>query len=97
MVRGIPAGILIAAIVWMLPSAGAAAFWVILLFTYVIALGGFTHVIAGAVEIFALIAHGDIGPGEGIFGFILPALLGNVLGGTAVFALLARRQVVEEV
>ncbi len=97
LIRGIPAGILIAAIVWMLPTAGAAAFWVILLFTYLIALGGFTHVIAGAVEIFTLVVNGDIGLGAGVFGFILPALAGNVLGGTAVFTLMARRQVIAEV
>ena len=98
LLRGVPAGILIAAIVWMLPpSGGAAAFFVILFFTYRIALGEFTHVIAGSVEVFALVFHGELGIGAAVFGSIVPTLISNVIGGTAVFALLARYQVHEEV
>jgi len=97
LLRGIPAGILIAAIVWMLPSSsGAGTFLVIFLFTYLIALGEFTHVIAGSVEVGVLVFNGEIGIGAAVFGFIAPAFAGNVIGGTAVFALLARRQVAKE-
>lgn len=98
LLRGIPAGILIAAIVWMLPSSGgASSFFVILFFTYLIALGEFTHVIAGSVEMIVLVFNGNIGLGAAVFGSIVPTLIGNVIGGTAVFALLARYQVHEEV
>lgn len=98
LIRGIPAGILIAAIVWMLPSAsGAGSFLIILFFTYLIALGEFTHVIAGSVEVIALVFNSNIGLGAAVFGSIVPTLIGNVIGGTVVFALLARYQVLEEV
>jgi formate/nitrite transporter FocA (FNT family) len=94
--RGIPAGILIASIVWMLPSAGNAAFNIVLLFTWLIALGDFTHVVAGSVEAIYLLFTGAVGIAGAVFGFLLPAFLGNVVGGTLVFALLAYGQVAEE-
>ena len=48
--KGIVAGWLIAALVWMLPSAEGTEIFVITLITYLIALGGFTHVVAGSAE-----------------------------------------------
>lgn len=98
LLRGIPGGILIAALVWMLPSStGAGSFLIILTVTYLIALGEFTHVIAGSVEVFVIAFNGDISAGGAILGFVVPAFIGNVIGGTAVFALLARCQVFSEV
>ena len=94
--RGIPAGFFIAAIVWMLPSSKGFELFVIVLFTYLIAVGGFTHVIAGSFEIFALVLSGELGLGTGIFAAILPTLAGNILGGTGLFAMLAYGQVHEE-
>lgn len=93
---GVPAGFLIAALVWMLPSAKGFELFVILLFTYLIALGGFTHVIAGAVEVFLLILEGELAIMTGLIDIILPTLAGNILGGTGLFALLAYGQVHEE-
>lgn len=84
-VRGIPAGILIAAIVWILPTA-TSAFWVILSFTYLIALCGFTHVVAGSVEVAYLVFAEKTNLADAVFGFILPVLIGNVVGGTAIFS-----------
>ncbi len=49
-VKGIMAGWLIAALVWMLPSAEGTEIFIITLITYIIALGDFTHIIAGSVE-----------------------------------------------
>lgn len=91
--RGIPAGILVAAIVWMLPSSGGNAFWVIVAFTWLIAAGGFTHVVAGSTEAAYLVVTGGVGIGEAVFGFFLPVLAGNVVGGTLVFAMLTHGQV----
>ncbi len=97
LIRGIPAGILIAAIAWMLPScSGSASFFVILAFTYLIALGEFTHVVAGSVEVFVLFFNGNLSLFGAVAEFILPAFIGNVIGGTAIFALLARCQVMDE-
>ncbi len=95
--HGIPAGFYVAALVWMLPSSKGFEIWVIIIMTYLIALGGFTHVIAGSMEAFLLLIDGQIGIGKTIAGFILPALIGNVIGGTALFSLLAYAQVREEI
>ncbi len=95
--RAILAGWLIATLVWLLPSAEGARFWVIILITYLIALGGLAHVVAGSVEAFLLLFLGEIGLGTAVFGFLLPALLGNIVGGSALFALIAYAQVKEEI
>lgn len=97
LVYGLPAGFFIAAIVWMLPSAEGSQFWIIVAFTYLIALGDFTHVVAGSAEVFLLQLNGDLGIAQGIFGLILPAFVGNIIGGTGLFALLAYGQVHEEI
>lgn len=95
-VRAIPAGILVAAIVWMLPQVEHAAFFVILVFTWLIAAGDFTHVVAGSVEMALLALTGKLGFFDAVFGFFLPVLFGNIVGGTAVFTLLAWGQVRHE-
>ena len=48
--RAISAGFLIAAMVWLIPSAEAAAFHVISMMTYLIGVGGFQHIVAGSVD-----------------------------------------------
>jgi formate/nitrite transporter FocA (FNT family) len=96
LLHGIPAGFLIAAMVWMIPSARGMEFLVITLITYAIALGNFSHVVAGSAEAFLLLAFGEIGIWKTLGGFLLPAFIGNVLGGTVLFALLAYGQVKEE-
>lgn len=94
--RAIPAGILIAAIVWMLPQAEDASFFVILTFTWLIAAGDFTHIVAGSVEMAFLAVRGDLGFYDAVFGFFLPVLAGNVVGGTVIFTLMAWGQVRHE-
>ncbi|MCE0504145.1 formate/nitrite transporter family protein [Roseivivax sp. GX 12232] len=94
---GVPAGFFIAALVWMLPSSEGFEIFVIFLFTYLIAMGEFTHVIAGSAEAFLLMLAGEISAGKAIFGLILPSFAGNVLGGTGLFALLAYGQVAHEI
>ncbi|MGB3406616.1 MAG: formate/nitrite transporter family protein [Jannaschia sp.] len=95
--RAIPAGILVAAIVWMMPQAEGSEFWIILTFAWLIAAGDFTHIVAGSVEMAYLAVQGQLGLFEGMFGFFLPVLAGNVVGGTAVFTLMAWGQVRDEV
>ncbi|MBV9784554.1 MAG: formate/nitrite transporter family protein [Acidisphaera sp.] len=95
--RGISAGFLIAAMVWLLPSAEGAQFHVVTLMTYLIAIGGFTHIVAGSVEAFMLVVNGQLGLWHMIIGFAVPVLLGNVIGGTALFALISYAQVAKEV
>jgi len=93
---GIPAGFLVAAMVWMIPNAKGSEFWVVIAMTYLIALGGFAHDIVGSSEVFLLQLSGELGIVDGLFGLILPSLLGNIIGGTGLFALLAYGQVQEE-
>lgn len=90
---GIPAGFLVAALVWALPSSRGSEFWVIAALTYVIALGDLAHVIAGSTEVFLLVLAGELNPLAATGWFLLPALAGNVIGGTGLFALLAYGQV----
>ena len=90
---GIPAGFLVAALVWILPNARESQFAAIVLLTYVIAAGGFSHVIAGSGEAFLLVFHGECDLWFALTGFTLPALIGNVIGGTGLFAMLAYGQV----
>ncbi len=96
-VRAVPAGVLIAAIVWLLPSSGGNSFSVILTFTWLISAGEFNHVIAESVEAGFLVVTGTMYPGAALFQFFVPVLLGNVVGGTLIFALMAWGQVHHEV
>lgn len=91
-----PAGFLIAAIAWILPNARGSEIWVVFMVTYVIAVGGFTHVVVGSVEAWLLWVTGEATLARTAFELILPALLGNVVGGTGLFALLAHGQVRHE-
>ncbi|HWD60276.1 MAG TPA: formate/nitrite transporter family protein, partial [Stellaceae bacterium] len=86
-----------AAMVWMLPSADDAQFQVITLMTYLIALGGFPHIVAGSMEGFLLVLHGDAQAWWMASGFFFPVLAGNIIGGTALFGLIAYAQVMEEI
>ncbi len=95
-VKGILAGWLIAALVWMLPSAEGTEIFIITLITYIIALGDFTHIIAGSVEAIYMCLIGEVGFGQAFGGFFIPTLLGNVAGGTVLFALISYVQVREE-
>ena len=96
LLHAVPAGFLVAALVWMMPSSEGSEFWVILTMTYLIALGDFAHVIAGSAEAFLLLLSGEIGLAKTVFGFVVPAFVGNVIGGTALFAVLAYAQVKKE-
>ena len=92
-VNAIPAGFLIAILAWSLPNARGQAFQVIFGITYVVAIGGFSHSILGADEAFLLMFAGKTGIVQTFGGLLLPAILGNLLGGGGVFALLAHAQV----
>jgi formate/nitrite transporter FocA (FNT family) len=95
-VKGIVAGWLIAALVWILPSAENTEIFIITLITYIIALGGFTHIIAGSVEAIYMWLVGEESFWRVFGGFFLPTLLGNVAGGTILFAVVSYAQVREE-
>lgn len=95
--RGISSGFLIAAMVWMLPSAETAKVAVVTVMTYLIAIGGFTHIVAGSMEAYLLVLSGDWEWWRMLAQFVVPVLLGNMVGGTALFALISYAQVMEEI
>lgn len=96
-VKGIAGGWLIAALVWVLPASEGAKFWVIFFFTWLIGLGSYTHIVAGMVEVFMPWLAGQADLGAVVGRFMLPTLAGNVVGGSAIFALISYAQVREEV
>jgi formate/nitrite transporter FocA (FNT family) len=83
--------------VWLLPGAESGQFSVIVMTTYLISAGGFMHIIAGSMEAFMLVQNGVISAWPMITDFLIPVLLGNIIGGTALFALLAYAQVMKEI
>lgn len=94
--KGIVAGWLIAGMVWLMPSAEGAQFWIIILMTYLVVVGGFTHIVAGSVESFFLVLHGSLSLFEMFHRFVITVFLGNVIGGTVLFALISYTQVQKE-
>ncbi|HEV7384877.1 MAG TPA: formate/nitrite transporter family protein [Phenylobacterium sp.] len=93
--RAITAGFLIAAMVWLLPSAQSAEFLVITMMTYLIGVGGFAHSVAGSFEAFMLVVSGQLDLWRIAF-ISIPVLLGNIVGGTVLFTLISHAQVAPE-
>ena len=87
-IKSVFAGWLIALMIWLLPSARSARLLVIMLLTYVVAIGGFSHIVAGSVEAAFAVFDGHASVRDYCVGFFLPTLLGNTLGGIALVALL---------
>ncbi|MFC4171590.1 formate/nitrite transporter family protein [Microvirga sp. GCM10011540] len=82
--------------VWLLPAAGSAKFLVIVTLAYLIAVADLAHVIAGSTEVAYSANVGAVGWSEYAIGFILPALMGNIIGGVVFVAILNHAQVQQE-
>jgi len=91
--KAIISGWIVATMVWMLPSAGNAKLFVILLMTWLIAVADTTHIVVGTLEILYLVFTGAIPWQEFVWPFAIPTLLGNICGGTFIFALLSHAQI----
>ena len=91
--KAVYAGWLIALMVWLLPAAETARVGVIILITWLVGIGAFCHAIAGSVAVLYLVTHGPLGFGEFLTRFLIPTLIGNVIGGTSLVAALAHAQV----
>ena len=94
LLRGIFAGWLIALMVWMLPVAHLSRLATIVLVTYIVGLGRFPHIVAGSVEVLYLVTTGQFGPGAYLAGYVVPVLIGNIVGGVALVSVLNHAQVV---
>jgi formate-nitrite transporter family protein len=96
-VKAVLAGWLIALMVWLLPGSGSARPIVIVLITYIVALGGFSHIIAGSVDVLYLVMASEKSFLSYLADFVLPVLAGNIVGGSALVAMLNHAQVRHEV
>lgn len=91
--NAIISGWIIATMVWMFPSAGSAKIVVIIIMTWLVALGDLTHIVVGSVEILYLVFNGTIHWSDFFWPFALPTLAGNICGGTFIFALISHAQI----
>lgn len=97
LIKGVFAGWLIALMVWLMPAAASARFFVIVAVTWLIGAAHFSHVIAGSVETGFAAMQGAIGWQDYLVSFLIPALIGNSIGGVVFVALLNHAQVKAEV
>lgn len=88
MFKSVLAGWLIALMVWVLPGAGPAKLPIILVITYTVAIGHFSHAIAGSCEAAFAVITGTKTLGDYFFVFLVPTVLGNTIGGVALVAIL---------
>lgn len=93
--KGVWAGWLIALMAWLIAATHDTTAQILLVWlaTAPIAAFGFRHSIAGAVEAFYRGAVGDAPWSQMIFSFEIPAILGNIVGGVVLVALLNHGQV----
>ena len=96
LLRAIFAGWLIALMVWLLPAAEATRLHVVLIITYIVSLGALAHIIAGSVDVMYVASSGVITWLDYVGRFLLPTLIGNIIGGTALVAALNYGQVAAE-
>lgn len=95
--KSIFAGWLIALMVWILPSARSARLLTVLLITYIVALGKLSHIIAGSAEAAYAVLTGHATFAHYLAGFLIPTLIGNVIGGVALVALLNHGTIAHEI
>ncbi|WP_455926288.1 formate/nitrite transporter family protein [Pseudomonas putida] len=91
--KGIVSGWMIATMVWMIPSQESAKMWIIILITYLMALGDFTHIVVGSAEVSYLVWAGELGWKDFLMTFAGPTLAGNIIGGSFIFALISHAQI----
>jgi len=94
LLRGIFAGWLIAMVVWMLAAVDSGKALIIIILTYIVGLAGLTHIIAGSVEVLFLVMVGAKSWGAVAWCYMLPTLIGNIIGGVSLTAAVNHAQVV---
>ena len=60
------------------------------------ALGDFTHIVVGSVEVSYLVYAGEVSWGDFWLLFAGPTLAGNIIGGSFIFALISHAQIRSE-
>jgi formate/nitrite transporter FocA (FNT family) len=92
-IRGVFAGWLIALVVWLMPLSGAGRLGVIVILTYFVGLGDLSHSVAGSVEVMYAAAVGTVSWSHYLGGYLVPTLIGNIIGGASLVAALNTAQV----
>jgi formate/nitrite transporter FocA (FNT family) len=59
-----------------------------------VGLANFTHIIAGSVEVLFSVMVGTMSWGVIAFGYLLPTLIGNIIGGVSLTAAINHAQAV---
>lgn len=91
--KGIISGWMIATLVWMIAALDNARIWMIIMVTYLMALGDFTHIVVGAAEVSYLVWAGELPWSEFWMTFAGPTLAGNIIGGSLIFGLISHAQI----
>ncbi|WP_254863953.1 formate/nitrite transporter family protein [Halovivax gelatinilyticus] len=81
--KAVFAGLIVAGVVWMDFAAGDTISRLVIIYLAFLAIpvAGLYHVVVSATELMVLVMATDASLLTGIYGFVLPVLLGNTLGG----------------
>jgi formate/nitrite transporter FocA (FNT family) len=90
--NAVPAGFLIAMMVWLLPGAGAARVWIVIIIAYLVGILGSAHVIAGTTDCLYVVFRGERGWLEYVGRYLIPVFTGNSVAGVGLVATLAHAQ-----
>jgi formate/nitrite transporter FocA (FNT family) len=90
LVNGVIGGWLVAFVVWLVASARDTTSQLLLIWApvFLIPATGLVHCIAGSSELMISVFGGETSWGEFLVGFLLPATLGNAIGGVILVTLL---------
>jgi formate/nitrite transporter FocA (FNT family) len=71
-------------VVWILAAIDTGRIAVIVTLTYLVGIAGLTHIIAGSVEVLFLVMAGRLSWFAYLGGYMLPTLIGNIIGGVSM-------------
>ncbi|MEG5263186.1 formate/nitrite transporter family protein [Pseudomonas sp. JDS28PS106] len=94
--KGIISGWMIATMVWMIASMESAKVAIIVMITYLMALGDFTHIVVGSAEVSYVVFAGEASWSDFWLHFAAPTLVGNIIGGSFIFAVISHAQIRSE-
>jgi formate/nitrite transporter FocA (FNT family) len=75
--------------VWLLPGAGAARVWIVIIIAYLVGILGSAHVIAGTTDCLYVVFRGERGWLEYVGRYLIPVFIGNSVAGVGLVATLA--------
>jgi formate/nitrite transporter FocA (FNT family) len=95
LIRGVVAGWIIAMMVWMMPAADSSRPAIIILMTYLVALGELPHVVVSSADGIYLISIGMLS-WSSFARFLIPTAIGNTIGGVLLVAFFNHAQVISD-